>query len=199
MDKSNNGTILVLIGVIFVFFALFNNKARLAMQNKQKVNQLENTINKERQQAKVTELRLSDSLKVKQAEIETLSITKGNLKAKYNNILEPAKIKLKYVDRVTTATIETHSIDTITCLVDSFNGLRADYADNYARISVSIDTLRNAVFDYSVRDSLTIVNYTKKHSLLFGLIKWKSYEGCRVISHNPKSTPVTVESYNVIK
>lgn len=197
--KSNNGVTLVLIAIILVFFVLFSNRAKLATEKDKEIKTLENTISNIQKQAKVTELKLNDSLEVKQAEIEALEITKKNLQDKYVSILNPTNIKAKDVDKLTTATIETHSIDTVTCEVDSFSGLRASYADRFTYISVNIDSSRKAIFDYTFRDSLTIVNYTKRHSLLFGLIKWKSYEGCRVISHNPKSIPTSVVSYSVIK
>lgn len=199
MNKSNNTLIAALIAVIFIFFGLFSGKTHKLIKTQQKAKELENTVSNVEKQAKVTELRLSDSLKVKQAEIEALSVTKKNVQSKYPTLLKATNIKAKDVDKITGVTTETHSVDTVLCEVDTFSGIYASYADDYAKISVSIDTLRNAIFDYTFRDSLTIINYTKRHSILFGLIKWKSYEGCRVITHNPKSTPISVVTISEIK
>lgn len=199
MSNSNNGIVAGLVIIVFIFFSLFSHKAKLAEKNGKIADALETTVSKIGKQAKVTELRLSDSLAVKQAEMGTLTITKKNLQVKYDALLKASKIKPKYVNNVTTTAIVTHSIDTVVCEVDSFRGIRAQFKDEYAQISVNIDSLRYAAFDYSIKDSLTIINYEKKHSFLFGLIKWKSYEGCRVITHNPKATPASAVSYNVIK
>lgn len=199
MGNSNNGIIAGLVIIVFIFFSLFSHKAKLAEKNEKIADALETTVSKIDKQAKVTELKLSDSLTLKQAEVEILTMTKRNLQAKYDALLKASKIKPKYVNNVTTTTVVTHSVDTVVCEVDSFRGIKAQFKDEYAQISVDIDSLRRAAFDYSIKDSLTIINYEKKHSLLFGLIKWKSYEGCRVITHNPKATPASAVSYNVIK
>lgn len=199
MNSSNNSIIIGLIATTLILIGLFGHKAKLAERNGKRADALEATISNINKKAKITEIKLSDSLLVKQAEIETLNITKQNLQDKYGNLLKASKIKPKQVNILTTTTIVTHSIDTVICEVDSFCGIHANYFDDYASISVSIDKLRKAVFDYSFKDSLTIINYEKKHSLLFGLIKWKSYEGCKVITHNPKATPVSNISYNIIK
>lgn len=199
MGNSNNGIIAGLVIIVFIFFSLFSHKTKLAEKNEKIADALETTVSKIDKQAKVTELKLSDSLTLKQAEVEMLTMTKKNLQAKYDALLKASKIKPKYVNNVTTTTVVTHSVDTVVCEVDSFRGIKAQFKDEYAQISVDIDSLRRAAFDYSIKDSLTIINYEKKHSLLFGLIKWKSYEGCRVITHNPKATPASAVSYNVIK
>ena len=184
--------------IILGMFALFSHQAKIAYKNRIKANALEKTINNENKQAKVDKLRLNDSLEVMQASVENLQVTLSNLKSKYNNLLAASKVKVKYVDRITEIKTTTHSVDTVICKVDSFDGLTAHLDDGYANIKVDIDTARRATIDYTINDSLTVINYTKRHSLFFGLIKWKSYQGTKVITHNPKASPITVISYSMI-
>lgn len=136
---------------------------------------------------------------VKQAEVEKLQVTNQNLQSLYGDLLKSTKTKPKDVKELTNIGTITSGTDTVICEVDSFSGLKAHWKDDYINIRVNIDSTRKAMIDYAIKDSLTIISYQKKHSILFGLIKWKSYEGCKVITHNPKSTPVTVVSYTNVK
>lgn len=197
MSKPNIVTIFCV--VIMLLFGLFVHQANVAHKNKQKADALEETVSNQSKKAEISTLALNDSLKVAQANIEDLKVTLSNVKAKYSDLLSKANIKPKYVDRVTEIKTTIHDTDTVPVYVDKFGGLTAKLDDGYAKIDVQIDTLKRATIDYTVNDSLTIINYTKRHSLLFGLIKWNSYSGTRVITHNPKATPVTVISYSMIK
>lgn len=199
MGTSKNALVAGLALIILVFFALFAHQSKVAYKNKAKAEALERTVSNEGAKAEVTELKLNDSLRVMQADVEDLQITIKNLKSRYNNLLASSKIRTKYVDRVVEINTVTHDTVKTICKVDSFGGMNVKYADNYTKINVDIDSSRHAVIDYTVNDSLTIINYTKRHSLLFGLIKWNSYKGCKVITHNPKASPNTVISYDIIK
>lgn len=199
MKTSKNALVAGLALVILGFFALFAHQSRVAYHNKVKADALEKTVSNEGKQTKVTALKLNDSLKVMQAEVEDLQITLDNLRSRYNNLLAAAKVRPKYIDKIVEIKTVTHDTVPAVCLVDSFGGINVRYADEYANINVGIDSSRNAMIDYTINDSLTIINYTKRHSLLFGLIKWDSYKGCKVITHNPRASPNAVVSYNVIK
>ncbi len=199
MHMSKPNITVIFCAVIMVLFGLFTHQAKVAHENKQKADALEQTVSNETKKAEVSKLQLNDSLAVMQANVEDLKVTLNNIKAKYSNLLAKSNIKPKYVDRVTEIKTTIHDTDTVPVYVDKFGGLTAKLDDGYAKINVQIDTLKRATIDYTVDDSLTIINYTKRHSLLFGLIKWNSYSGTRVITHNPKATPVTVISYSMIK
>lgn len=189
----------ILAAIIIGFFGLFVHQSKIAIYNKEKAKKLENTLSNETNTAKISQLKLSDSLTVMQAQTEDLQLTIKNLKARYSDLLKASDIKPKYVDRIMRVETVTHSVDTVICQVDSFGGLSAGLHDGYADILVNIDSTRKATIDYTVKDSLTIINYTKKHSILFGLFKWNSYQGSKVITHNPKATPAMIVVNNIIK
>lgn len=188
-----------LLVIVVVLICLLHHEAKKALTYKSNASTLESTISNLNQQIKTTTIKLNDSIALKQAEVENLEVTNKNLQALYGNLLKASNTKAKDIQTLVNVGTVTTGQDTVVCLVDSFGGLKANWVDQFINIKVNIDSARVAAIDYSVKDSLTIINYEKKHSLLFGLIKWKSYEGCKVITHNPKATPVTAVSYSVIK
>jgi hypothetical protein len=164
-----------------------------------KANVLENTISDLHQQIKFAEIQLNDSIKVYQAEVKSLNITKDNLKAKYDKLLNASKLKPKDVNSVTEIETIVHDVDTIPAVIDSFGGISAKLEDDFVRIDVEVLPDRNAIIDYEIRDSLTIISVQKKRSILFGLIKWKKPKGIRVINHNPKANIVSLQTIDIIE
>ncbi len=199
METIKKQLIWYLIMIVFVLAGLLNYESKKAKTYKTNAHTLENTISNLNQQLKTSTIRLNDSLLLKQAEVRSLEITNKNLKALYDELLKASNTKAKDVQTLVNIGTITTGKDTVVCLVDSFGGIKANWIDQYINIKVDIDQERKAAIDYAIKDSLTIISYQKKHSLLFGLIKWKSYEGCKVITHNPKATPVTAVSYSIIK
>lgn len=195
MDWIKNWRSWLLMGIVIMLSCLNNCQNKRAKEAKKLSEIMENTLSLTNQKAKVTTIQLQDSLRVKQAEVEKLQVTNKNLQNLYGDLLKSTKTKPKDVKELINIGTLTSGKDTVVCMVDSFGGLKAHWQDNYINIKVDIDSARKAVIDYAIKDSLTVISYQKKHSILFGLIKWKSYEGCKVITHNPKSTPVTVISY----
>ena len=185
--------------IIIVLSCMMNCQNKRAKEAKKLSETMENTLSQINKKAELRNIQLNDSLKVKMAEVENLQVTNKNLQSLYGNLLKATKTKPKDVQNITDIGSVTSGRDTTICLVDSFGGLKANWKDAYVDIKVDIDSARNAIIDYAMRDSLTIISYKRKHSLLFGLIKWYSYEGCKVVTHNPKSTPVTIISYRNIK
>lgn len=188
-----------LLAIVVALVCLLHHETKKALTYKSNASTLESTISNLNQQIKTTTIKLSDSIALKQAEVENLEVTNKNLQTLYGNLLKASNTKVKDIQTLVNVGTVTAGQDTVVCLVDSFGGLKANWIDQFINIKVSIDSARVAAIDYSIKDSLTVINYEKKHSLLFGLIKWKSYEGCKVITHNPKATPVTAVSYSVIK
>lgn len=188
-----------LVAIIAVLIWLLSYESKKAKSYKANAKILENTISSLNQRIKVSTIKLNDTLLLKQAEVRSLEITNKNLQSLYDELLKASNTKAKDVQTMANIGTVTTGKDTVLCLVDTFGGIKAHWVDQYINIKVDIDSARMAAIDYSIKDSLTIISYAKKHSLLFGLIKWKSYEGCEVITHNPKATPVTAVSYSIIK
>lgn len=170
-----------------------------AQKYQKKADTLEATISDLHQEIKYTQIQLSDSISVYQAEVKSLNMTQKNLQAKYNKLLTASKIKPKDVNNVTEVATVVRSIDTVIAVTDTFGGITAKLADPYIDIDVKVFPDFNTIIDYEVRDSLTLFNIQKKHSWLFGLIKWTEHKGIRVINHNPKATIVSLQTIDIIE
>lgn len=199
METFKKQLVWYLFAIIAALICLLSYESKKARNYKANAKTLENTISSLNQQIKVSTIKLNDTLLLKQAEVRNLEITNKNLQSLYDELLKASSTKAKDIQTMANVGTITTGKDTVLCLVDTFGGIKAHWVDQYINIKVDIDSARMAAIDYSIKDSLTIINYTKKHSLLFGLIKWKSYEGCKVVTHNPKAIPVTAVSYSIIK
>lgn len=118
-------------------------------------------------------------------------LTNKNIKDRYSEDIEPVKsigVNAKDVTGIQKITTDTHDTIYTPMISNSFGGLEAHYKDNFATINVSVDSTRNSIIDYSIRDSLVIINFQKRHSILFGLIKWRESKKVEVHSLNPKTT-----------
>lgn len=118
-------------------------------------------------------------------------LTNKNIKDRYSEDIEPVKsigVNAKDVTGIQKITTDTHDTIYTPMISNSFGVLEAHYKDNFATINVSVDSTRNSIIDYSIRDSLVIINFQKKHSILFGLIKWRESKKVEVHSLNPKTT-----------
>lgn len=162
-------------------------------------NTLENTVSDLNQEIKFTQIRLNDSISVYQAEVRNLNFTKENLEAKYNKLLKTSKLKPKDIESVTEVVTVIHEVDTVVAEADSFGGIKAQLQDPFVSIDVEVQPNLKTLIDYEVRDSLTVINVQKKHSWLFGLIKWKEHKGTRVINHNPKACITNLQTIDVIE
>lgn len=188
------------IGLAFVAlvgYSIFVTKAYKEEQQKAKT--LNQTINDLNQEIDAFEIRLNDSTVAHAARVNDLNMTIDNIKHRYDGLLKGSNVKPKDVDGIVETGVVTHSVEYVPVKVDTFGGLSASYRDDYTAIDVNIDSLRLATIDYSIKDSITIINYQKKHRLLFGLIKWNENTKTIVVSKNPKTTIVGVTSINNIE
>lgn len=160
---------------------------------------LETTINDLNQEIRRTQIRLNDSISVYQAEVSSLNMTHDNLRAKYDKLLKSSRLKPKDVQSVVEVTSVISNTDTVVAMVDSFGGIKAKMEDLFVRIDVEVTSQRNTIIDYKIRDSLTILNVQKRHSILFGLIRWKKRKAVRVINHNPKANIVSLQTIDIIE
>lgn len=186
----------IVIGLLCIAIWESNDRAR----SYQKLfDTLETTITDLNQEIKHTKLQLNDSISVYQAEVKNLSFTKDNLEAKYNKLLKASKLKPTDVNSVTEVVTVVHEVDTVWAETDSFGGIKAQLQDPFVSIDVEVQPNLKTLIDYEVRDSLTVVTIQKKHSWLFGLIKWKEHKGTRVINHNPKASITNLQTIDVIE
>lgn len=168
-------------------------------KEREKAVTLESTISNLNQEIKYTKIRLNDSVQVYQAEVERLVMTQKNIQSLYDNLLKASKLKPKDVGNVTEVVTEIHKTDTVFAYRDTFGGLQATMMDPYLTIDVKIEPDLRAIFDYQIRDSLTIISVQKKHSWLFGLIKWTEQKSLRVINNNPNAEIVSLQTIDVIE
>lgn len=186
----------LIVGLLCI--VLYESNQR-ASQYRDKATTLETTISDLNQELVLSQIRLNDSIGVYQAEVKNLTFTKSNLEAKYNQLLKASQLKSKDVNSVTEIVTVVHQIDTVVAVVDSFGGIKAQLQDPYVNIDVEVHPDLNAVIDYQIQDSLTVINVQKKHSWLFGLIKWKEHKSTRVINHNPKANIANLQTIDIIE
>lgn len=161
-------------------------------QDAQKYNKrsdmLESTINELDGEIKHTKISLNDTIKLYQAEVATLKMTKANIQKRYDKLLKASKVKPKDINSITDISSVVEAVDTGTAIVNEFGGLHAELKDPFISIEVEIFPNKNTIIEYQMYDSLTVIDVQKKHSWLFGLIKWSEHKGVRVINHNPKAS-----------
>lgn len=186
----------IVIGLLCLALWESNNRASLYHQWS---NTLETTISNLNQEIKRSELRLNDSISLYQAEVQNLNYTKDNLEAKYRGLLKASKLKPKDVNSVTEVVTVIHEIDTVIAEIDTFGGIKAQLQDPFVNIDVEVQPDLKTMIDYEVRDSLTIISVQKKHSWLFGLIKWREHKETRVVNHNPKATVTNLQTIEVLE
>lgn len=170
------------------------------LKHKKKAEVLETTITNLNQAMEALEIEMNDSITLHAGRVKALTMSRQNLEAYYSGLLKAANIKAKNVQSVTDVTsLVADKVDSVPVYIDRFGGLSTEYRDAYTRISVCIDSNKVASFDYSIRDSLTILNTQKKHSILFGLIKWSEVEQTTVVNSNPKATIANIRTINVMR
>lgn len=186
----------IIIGLMC--FAVWSSHKEIE-RHREKSESLENTITNLTQEIKHTKIRLNDSIEVYQAEVKGLKMTNNNIQAKYDKLLKSISLKPKDVNNVTEITTIVHSVDTVPVYIDTFGGVVAELADPFININVEITPDKLAVFDYLVKDSLTVISVQKQHKWLFGLIKWKEQKSLRVINNNPNAEIVSLTTIDVIE
>lgn len=189
--------IFILVFLALVWYSYETTKK--LNEAKQKSETLETTISDMNQKIERFEIQMDDSTRLHAATVKNLRMTADNIQTKYNELLKASSIKKKDVNSV--AIIGTEAKDTVyvPTEVDSFGGLQTGYKDQFIDISVNINPERLATIAYASRDSLSLIVTQKKHSILFGLIKWKSLEKTTVINHNPNATISSLQTIDVIE
>lgn len=189
--------VLILAFIALVWYSVETTKK--LHEAKQKSETLETTITDMHQKIDRFEIQINDSTRLHAATVKNLRMTAENIHAKYNDLLAASKMKPKDVNNVTSIGTEARDTVFVPVEVDSFGGLQTGYKDNFIDISVNISPEKLATIGYASRDSLSLIVNQKKHSILFGLIKWRSLEKTTIINHNPNATISSIETINVIE
>ena len=180
--------------------SIYANQMRIKYNaEKERSKAFENTISGLNQKIDTFKVVMQDSISLYAARVENLKMTKKNIQDRYDDLLKSTKIKPKDVQGMVSVGKVTADTVRVPVEVDSFGGLKTGYKDKFTTINVNISKDRSAAIDYAIWDSISIINEQKKHSILFGLIKWKETERTTVVSHNPKSKIVGVTSIDIIK
>ena len=188
-----------LLIVVFVLGYSLHQSGLKVQKYKKEADVYENTISDLNQQIKQTEIKMNDSITLYQAEVKNLNYSIDNLKAQYNKLLKSSRLRARDVQSITNIATKVEDRDTVVAVKDTTAGIKAMYCDQFVKINVNVLFNMKTVIDYEIRDSLSVINVQKKHSILFGLIKWKSLESTRVINHNPKARIVGLETINVVE
>lgn len=189
--------LIVVVGLAFSTWKFYGESKAL----KKKVGQLENTVSNIGKNNMTATTVKTDKGDVTVAEVEPLKATDKNVKDRYGKemdiVKEASGAKPKDVDNLSSVEVATSDSVQAPVTVEPFGGLTTHFSDDYTTIDVRIDSMKTATITYEVRDSLVIVSWAKRHSILFGLIKWKSkkrrYEA---FSKNPKAT---IRSFEVLE
>lgn len=194
-----NKLILILSVLCVVLIVSLNTAHSNYVRQKNLAKTFERTISDMGQDIKQERIRLNDSINVYMATIRDLHLSKKNVEDLYSKVLKASNTKAKDVNSITELGSVVYSTDTVIAQVDTFGGLRAQVIDDWARIDVEVKPDRQTIVDYCFKDSLSVISIQKKHSILFGLIKWKSLESTKVINHNPKSQIVGLQKIDIIE
>lgn len=190
----------VVFAICTVLFGIYAVSCHTQMNKaKNRAETLSSTISSLNQEMKSYEVVMDDSVKHYVGEVKTLNMTVDNLKSRYDKLYAATRIRAEDVGVMATISDIVRDTIFIEAKKDSFGGLSTGYRDEFVNISVFIDSACMAKFDYLVKDSLSLVVSQRKHSLLFGLIKWKEYEKATIINHNPKARVSNVEVINKLE
>lgn len=195
MNKSFYAILLLVLTVLGLGYSTY----RLALECKaleKKASQLENTAANIGQAPQSSTVVSTDKGDITVVSSEPLKATDKVIEARHSEDMAIAKetgVKPKDVDEISTISVSTSDSVTAPVKVEPFGGLTAHYEDNYARIDVRIDSMKTATIKYEVWDSIVVINTRKRHSILFGLIKWKGKAKVEAYSRNNKAKVVSLE------
>lgn len=186
----------ILLLAVFVLAMMYQKLNGMYLDEVSKSEKMEMTINNMGQTMTEFQMAMDDTLAVMGVYIDNLEYTNSNIEAKYQEMLQAANIKARDTKHVTEVGTRLAEKVEVPVYYDSFGGLKTEYNDSFAHISVGIDSTKLATIDYDIKDSLVVVNTQKQHRLLFGLIKWKENLKTMVYSTNPKMRITGVTAIN---
>ncbi len=189
----------ILIVAVCVESVLLYRQHDAVVAAKEKAAQLERTISNQAKPAKQVAVK-TDKGTITASVAEPVKMTKENIEATKPQATKIAKAvgaRPKDIDEITTVVPVTHDTVFVPLIKEPPDGgLAIRYRDDYASINVDIDNVDSAEtarVDYTFIDSIVITSFQRRHSIFFGLIKWKSTEKVEAHSLNPKTTLQTLE------
>jgi len=196
MKKSFYAIILLALTVLGLGYATY----RLTLECKaleKKASQLENTAANIGQAPQSSTVVKTDKGDITVVSSEPMKVTDKVIKTRYPEEMKVAKsasdVRPKDVDGISHIEVSTRDSVKAPVNVEPFGELSTHYEDEYATIDVRIDSTNTASIGYEVRDSIVIVEWARRHSILFGLIKWKTKSRVEAYSKNPKAQVKSVE------
>ena len=191
-DSFGPLVVLLLIGLSFSTYHLY----RQCRVYKDKAEQLENTAANIGQAPQTSTVVKTDKGDITVVTTEPLKATDKVIAARHKNdmkVAQGAGVRPKDVDEISHIEVSTGDSVTAPVKVEPFGGLSTHFEDDYTRIDVHIDSMKTATIDYEMRDSIVVISTRKRHSILFGLIKWKGKAKVEAFSKNPKAKVTSVE------
>lgn len=174
----------------------FKAQKELAQNLSESINHLNDTV-------KTYQIKWENGKKTYAAKVEAIQVEKSNFEKLYKDEVIKAKklgVKLNDINSVSQIQTETSGTQYVPVYVDSLKQLTTSYKDSFTYISCIIPRTGKSKIDYSIRDSLFIVDIYKRHKLLFGLIKWKSRQNRMIVtSMNPKTKILGFTVHKVIQ
>lgn len=184
--------LLLLIGLSCSTYNLYKE----CQAYKKKAAQLENTAANIGQSHQTSQVVKTDRGDITVVTTEPLKVTKKVIEERQKEdlmVAQGAGVRPKDVDEISHIGVSTSDSVTVPVKEEPFGGLSTHFEDDYTRIDVLIDTAMMATIDYEMRDSIVVIANRKRHSILFGLIKWKGKAKIEAFSRNPKATVRSVE------
>ena len=184
--------VLLLIGLSYSTYRL-HKECRIY---KEKAAQLEVTAASVGQAPQETTTVKTDKGDITVVSTEPLKATKKVIEARHKEdmkVAQGAGVRPKDVDEIPHIEVSTGDSVTVPVKEEPFGGLSTHFEDDYTRIDVLIDSAMTATIDYEMRDSIVVLSTRKRHSILFGLIKWKGKAKVEAFSKNPKAKVQSVE------
>lgn len=145
-------------------------------------------------------VKLSDTVAVMAAKTAAVYMDKRTMERLYRAEAENARklgARLKDIQSMQQVTTVTRDTVYTPVYIDNAERMCTSFGDGYVTIHACIPKDGDATVDYSITDSLQIVEYYVPHSILWGLVKWSSRTGeYAAIPMNPKSH---IEGFKVEK
>jgi len=198
--------IIILLGAIC--FTLYKSGVKykaISHEQKETLTKVNSNAYALKDSIKYYQVKLKDgnaTKKVQAGQITQLYIKLADYKQLYSKdaeTIKAMKIKLKNVQSVSTAEISTtNEVETVAEIKD--DTIKAGYKDKWENDSVFI-SLYSRWTKWKLRHDvgITIVDYIKQHSILFGLIKWDKVYKSDIITDNPNTKIISFSRTQLIE
>lgn len=179
--------LVVLLLAAIAFGAWQYMEAKKATSDKEKVS---SALVVSRDSLTYAKIRLNDTVTVMAAKTKAIYMDKTTIAILYHKEVANAKqlgLRLKDIQAMQQVSTIIKENVYVPVYIDTLKRLCASFSDAFVSINTCIPTAGNASIEYSIKDSIQIVEYYAPHQILWGLIKWSSRTGeYGAYSLNPK-------------